>query len=247
MTDRALLLEALTAARDILMRRFRTELSPELKPDLSVVTIADKEAEAAIINILAQSGYTIIAEETGVHEHKTSKVWVVDPLDGTSNFSRGIPIFGVAIALLDDGLPILAGIAHDGELFLAERTKGVTLNGKQIRIPSEEPTRGYISYDMARNQLEDFLVRLVKFSSAINSDKRKFGCCTFGFTRAATGQADAYIAHGQPAWDLAAGVLIAQEAGCVVTTWRGEEWRLGADSVLAARASLHAKLLPYLQ
>lgn len=171
----------------------------------------------------------LIGEESGLDYFKgspPSRCWMVDPIDGTQNFLRGLfPEFGVSIGFLVDGNPVAGGVLFpvSQDLFLAERGSGTFRNGKRInvsQVASLEKARvdidfGALSYRHNYRKHAEGLLNVV-------GQVRSYGCSVMGFCQVADGQQDAYIPFNVKPWDVAAGMLLVQEAGGVVTSFQGE-------------------------
>ena len=147
-------LRAVAKAGKILREEFPQKKKISIKKDFSVVTTADLKADRIIRNIIAANfpSHHILSEESG-GEVRDGYTWVVDPLDGTSNFVRGIPIFSVSLALLYQEKPILAAVCNPilNELYVAEKGKGATLNGKPIRVnKTKNPREAVILFNKGR-------------------------------------------------------------------------------------------------
>lgn len=144
-------LEAAQAAEKILLKYINTTITVELKSDQSPVTVADKEAEAVIISTIQNAfpDHGFLGEETGLTRERAEYVWVIDPIDGTKNYIRGVPIFGSLIALMKNGEVILgvSNVPLMKELFYAEKGKGAYKNGIPVTV-STRPTlkESYVSH-----------------------------------------------------------------------------------------------------
>lgn len=240
-------------ARDagaILRDRFGQPNEVRFKGAVDMVTEADQAAEALIAGRLrdAYADHVLLCEEgsQGAALDSTFR-WVIDPLDGTTNFAHGLPTFAVSIALEEAGLPII-GVVYDpirDELFVSQRGGGATLNGKAIhvsltdRLISSVLVTGF-SYDFERraHQAEiwrDFLTRV----QAI----RQTGSAALNLCYIAAGRLDGYWERGISAWDVAAGALMVAEAGGTVTNMGGGSFHSDDREILASNGTLHADLL----
>lgn len=233
------------AAELELMPRFnRTTYS--IKRDGSIVTEADTATQRFLQRALEQrfSQIAFLGEEMSVSEqeallrHADSGLWLLDPLDGTSNFAAGIPYFCISLALLRQGTVVL-GLIYDpirGECFAAEKGKGSTLNGRPLRTPTGLPPleRGIGLVDFKRLE-PDLAKRLA--SSPPYASQRSFGSGALDWCMIASGRCQAYLHGGQKLWDYAAGQLILSEAGGQASTLSGETvltTTLAPRSVVAA-------------
>ncbi|MEF8792586.1 inositol monophosphatase family protein [Thiohalorhabdus sp.] len=223
-----------------------------------LVTEVDTAMQAAIQRELAQAfpEVGLLGEEMEPSEHRRALagaetgLWCVDPLDGTSNFAVGIPVFGVSVALLMGGEAVL-GVIHDpvrDELFSAVRGEGAFLNGEPIGVrPGRSLSRSVGLIDFKR--LPRHVARRLAGDQPFHS-QRNFGSSVLEWCWLACGRVDFYLHGGQNLWDFAAGSLIAAEAGADVATMDGEPLFAGdilRRSVLAvADPGLRADLAPHL-
>ena len=245
-------LEAAKAGGEILRRRFaeRRHLAIETKARHDYVTEVDREAEAAIVEVLRRRtpGYAILAEEGSLGAAESEHRWIVDPLDGTTNFIHGVPTFAVSIGLRGaDGL--LAGVVHDpcrDETFHAVRGGGAFLDGAPIRctsIPGLDAAliaTGFPFREMSR--LPNYLAAFERFVRT-TAGLRRAGSASLDLAYTACGRYDGFFEVGLFPWDLAGGCLVVAEAGGVVTDVHGGNDPLAAGSVVAAGPALHAAML----
>jgi myo-inositol-1(or 4)-monophosphatase len=231
-------------------------LQVSLKGPANFVTAADHRAEEILRTELlkARPGYGFLGEEGGMREGTDkTHVWVVDPLDGTTNFLHSIPHFCISIALVREGTPI-AGLIYNpanDEFFTAERGKGAFLNNHRIRVA-------------VRRRLADAIVccalphhgrgdlALFRREMAAIQDKvaglRRFGAAALDLAYVAAGRFDAYWERGLSAWDFAAGVIIVREAGGFVTDLEDRERTMTTPGdVVAGNEFMHRELLTLLQ
>lgn len=208
---------------------------------------ADLAAEHAIAAVLARAGtnYGFVGEETGTHRSDSKQRWVVDPLDGTSNFIWGIPYFSVSIALCDDDGELL-GVVLDplrDEMFTAIRGCGAWLNGKKLaRLSDKRPDEAIISLSMPIQGQLKAIERSTFFQSldAITNETagvRRLGSAALDLAYIGAGRLDGYFEDGLSHYDYAAGKLIAQEAGALVTSFTGGV-PIDGGSLLAGTSSM---------
>ena len=222
----------------------------EYKGLIDLVTEVDKKSEKLIVEkILANfPDHTIVAEEGGLTEGVKNHSWYIDPVDGTSNYAKGLPMFCVSIAYAHEGTMQLAA-AFDpmrDECFAAERGKGATLNNTPIRVTDEDRlihsmlVTGF-PYDMGRddNNLDHF----VTLSKTVHSIRR-LGSAVLDQVYVAAGRLDGYWEVGLYPWDIAAGTLIVEEAGGIVTNLKGErDYMKPPYDIVMANPGLHGKFL----
>jgi myo-inositol-1(or 4)-monophosphatase len=211
-----------------------SELQVSRKGPADFVSIADTKAEKVLQEALskARPGYGFLGEECGLIEGTDkTHTWIVDPLDGTTNFLHGIPHFAVNVALERDG-QIVAGVTFNpatGELFWAERGKGAFVNDKRLRVA-------------ARKKLEDSLVATgIPFAG--KPGHGQFLKELHQVSARVAGRFDAYWERGIKSWDIAAGVLLVTEAGGVTSAPDGQPLKLDDGAILAANLDLHPQLV----
>lgn len=214
-----------------------------------VVTAADVAANR-LITAAIQRRYPrhgIISEEADAVAGDGEYVWIIDPLDGTRNFSTKTPLFGVMIGVARHGVMELAAIAEPchRRVYVARRGRGAWCNGRRIHCAK---TRAWAySYGCIGAHLQ--AGKLSKIRRLINSAAREplwvnaFGSAAVSAMYVADGRRDWYVSLGANVWDFAAGALLLAEAGCRVTNLRGEPWRLADRQLAAAPPALHATLL----
>lgn len=220
------------------------------KAPADFVSEADLRSEAAIREALtaAQPGARFQAEETAQDRVQTGPRFIIDPLDGTTNFLRAIPHFSVTLAYADD-TGVIAGVVLDpirNELFWAERGVGAFLGERRLAVATSEvletalvhtgvPHRGIADH-------ESFLRRLARVMASV-SGVRRMGSAALDLAYVAAGRGDAFFERGLKPWDLAAGMLLVAEAGGIVTDQQGGAVSLERGDVLAASSALHGRIL----
>ena len=192
---------------------------------------------------------TILSEESGLTPGSTQHTWYVDPLDGTVNYAHGIPLFSVSIAYADAGR-VKLGAVYDpmrDEMFSAERGAGARLNGQPIRVSEVTELQKsllvtgfpYDAWDTERDNFDNF-VRLSKLTQGV----RRLGSAAIDAAWVGAGRFDGFWEISLNAWDIAAGGLIAEEAGARVTDIRnGADYLRAPQSVIAAAPGIHAQIL----
>lgn len=240
---------AARAAGEVLRDAFGGEQEIRYKGEVDLVTDADERAERTIRRVLSESfpDYGILAEEGGRTTGEGEERWIVDPLDGTTNFAHGLPIFSVSIALERAGAVVL-GVVHDpiaGETYVAERGAGATLNGEPLRT-SDTSELGEallvtgLPYDRAdMPPALELFARLALLSRGI----RRLGSAALDLCYVAAGRLDAYFERGIHVWDIAAGSLILEEASGRVTNYRGGKLDLEGGEIVASNGALHEALV----
>lgn len=212
------------------------------------VTETDRRSEAAILEVLAREAPSVpvLAEETG--GTRATTMWAVDPLDGTTNFTRGIPVVSVSVALLDDGLPVAGAVlAPFLRLeFTASRGRGAQLNGQRLpRRGDVDPANAVVATGFPfRNKslLERYLPMM---SAALGrfEDLRRAGSAALDLAWTASGSLDGFFELSLGTWDVAAGALMVLEAGGSVTDWEGGNAWIETGNILAGAPGVHDALL----
>jgi myo-inositol-1(or 4)-monophosphatase len=210
---------------------------------------ADLRSERIIIDRLKEAfpDHSIFAEESGEETRGSEYLWVVDPLDGTINYARGVEEYCVSIALVHKGRAILGVIYRPvgKSLFVAEAGKGAYLNGKRIEVSQEtELVSCLAATDNTSNpeaRRKNFAV-LLKVADEVRH-VRIFGSAALHLIRIATGQLDLYFKTRLNYWDFAACTLILEEAGGVVTDMEGNPFTRDSKSIVAASKAVHSKAL----
>jgi myo-inositol-1(or 4)-monophosphatase len=229
----------------------------EHKGATDLVTDYDRRSEALIVTALRARfpDHAVLAEEGGASGGDGSSGgyrWLVDPLDGTTNFAHGLPTFAVSIALTLDNRPIV-GVVYDpmrDELFAAEAAKGATLNGAPIRVSAETSLQEALlatgfTYDL-RNAPRDNFREFKEIHLQVQGIRRA-GAAALDGAWVGAGRLDAYWEFGVKPWDIAAGALIVQEAGGRASTTDGGADFVGSDSILVSNGHLHERMLALLR
>jgi myo-inositol-1(or 4)-monophosphatase len=242
---------ALSAARsagEVLRAGFGTEHAITYKGEVDLVTEIDKEAERVIREELLGtfSTYAMLAEEGGELAGEEDTRWIVDPLDGTTNYAHGLPIFCVSIGLERAGEVVL-GVVHDPmreEIYVAERGGGSTLNGEPIKVSdTEELIQALIAtgFPYDRAEMPESLELFGRFA-ATTRGMRRLGSAALDLCYVASGRLDGYYERGIWPWDLAAGSLILEEAGGKLTNYRGDVLDLDGREIVASNGRLHSAM-----
>ena len=261
MPPQSALLNVMTAAARKAARSLKRDfgevekLQVSLKGPANFVTAADKRAEEILYAELtkARPGYGFLGEEGGVREGTdTSHTWIVDPLDGTTNFLHGIPHFAISIALKREDT-IVAGLIYNpanDETFIAERGKGAFFNDRRIRVAARTeladcvivtgiPHRGKPGQDLFLREMEAVM--------SVTAGVRRTGAAALDLAWVAAGRFDGFWERNLRAWDLAAGIVILREAGGFVSDADGKDKMLETGSVVAGNESIQRKLLKQLK
>jgi myo-inositol-1(or 4)-monophosphatase len=256
MTPRSALLNVMTRAVDKAARALKRDfgeveqLQVSTKGPSDFVSNADLKADRVLREELskARPGFSFLTEEGGATAGTdTEHRWLVDPLDGTTNFLHGLPHFAISVALEKSG-DLLAGVIYDpikNEMFVAEKGGGAFLNDRRLRVSARKnmgeallatgiPFRGHGDRDAFVKQLDAAMRE--------TAGVRRFGAASLDLAYVAAGRYDGYWEEGLSPWDTAAGILLVREAGGYVSDLKGGQNMLQSGSILASNALLHAPL-----
>jgi len=224
------------------------------KGAIDLVTEMDKHAEKIVVDTLLASfpGHGILAEESARIESGSAYQWIIDPLDGTTNYAHRYPVFCVSIGLTQAGA-VIAGVVYDpvrDELFSAEKGKGARMNGKPIMVSGctlldKSLLATGFPYDV-RTSLEDnldYFATMVKASQGM----RRSGSAALDLCSVAAGRLDGYWELKLKPWDVAAGSLIVQEAGGQVSDFSGLRFSVFDTEIVASNRHIHAEMLDVLK
>ncbi len=248
-------IRAARAAGDYIARQVNNvpNLEVETKSTNDFVTQVDRQAEARIIDVLlkAYPDHSILAEESGTSGDSEFQ-WIIDPLDGTTNFLHGFPQFAVSIALAQNGR-LQHAVIYDPikqELFAASRGDGATLNNRRIRVTKIPSTQGALlgtgfPFRM-KHHFPVFQAVFAEFFSQA-ADIRRAGSAALDLAYVAAGRLDGFWEIGLSPWDMAAGALIIREAGGLVGDFSGEDRYLDSGNIVAANPRLFAEMLRRMQ
>ena len=261
MATRSATINVMARAADKASRRLKRDfgevenLQVSRKGPADFVSAADVRAEQILREELARArpGYGFLMEESGSRPaaQAEERRWIVDPLDGTSNFLHGLPHFAISIALEDRG-ELVAGVVYDpikDELFWAEKGVGAYLNDRRIRVSSRlrlsdalvatgTPFKGH-------GEVPRFLAELAVVLGA-TAGVRRWGAAALDLAYVAAGRYEAYWERDLASWDTAAGAVLVREAGGYVTEIGGQAFRTDSASILAATAAMHPAMLSLL-
>jgi myo-inositol-1(or 4)-monophosphatase len=231
------------------------QLQVSLKGPRNFVTAADRRAETILREELAKArpDYGFLGEEGGAHPG-TDKAhrWIVDPLDGTTNFLHGIPHFAISIALERNGA-IVAGVIYNpanDEMFVAERGKGAFLNDKRIRVAARQRLAdAVVACGLPHYGRGDLALARSEIAAAQRAfaGLRRYGAATLDLAWIAAGRLDAYWERDLSPWDLAAGSIVVREAGGFISDVDGGDAILSKGNVVAGNETMHRELLRLLK
>ena len=240
-------IEAAKAGAKASLVYFNNNPKVTVKPDNTPVTRADKEGEEAIKKVIlgAFPNASFLGEESG-STGSGETVWVIDPVDGTKNFIRGIPFWGIEIALVKKN-EIVLGVSLGpvmNELMYAEKGKGAFLNGKKVSVSKIAKLSDAL---INHGTLHYFKNRMPRVLDLIGKTYRERGYADFyGYHLVASGRADIMLDAKNGPWDIAALKIIVEEAGGRVTNYEGDPWQLSDTTGVATNRLLHDEVIKVL-
>jgi myo-inositol-1(or 4)-monophosphatase len=226
----------------------------ETKSLNSLVSYVDQTAEKMLVEGLAQllPGSTFLTEEETVHQSQGKYQWIIDPLDGTTNFLHQLPCFAISVALTEEGSPILGfvlDVARE-ECFYAIKGKGAFANDKPIRVSETRKTEdslvatGFPYYDFVR---EEAYFEVFKYFMHHTRGLRRMGAAAIDLAYVAAGRFDLFFEYSLHPWDVAAGAFLVQEAGGKVSDFKGEDNFVVGKEIIAGNPALFEASLPVIR
>ncbi|HLJ47283.1 MAG TPA: inositol monophosphatase family protein [Bryobacteraceae bacterium] len=242
-------IEIAREAGALLASYFAKHIPFELKGEFDLVTAADRASEKLVVERLqaAFPGHSIVAEEGTDRQGSSEFRWYVDPLDGTTNFAHGFPVYNVTMALERAG-ELIAGVIFDptrDEMFTAELGGGAFLNGERIRVSAAKRVEdalvatGFPSRKRHQNVNVHFYYQLAMISHGV----RRAGSAALDLAYVACGRLDGFWEFGLNPWDMAAGVLLVNEAGGACSDMHGGPVRVRGPHLLTDNGAVHRELL----
>ena len=252
-TDLEVAKEAALAASEVIKKYSlgKNNLNVRHKGLHDIVTEADVASEQCIIDVIKAHfpNDQILAEESASDNGLTDqRTWIIDPIDGTTNFAHGFPVFCVSIALYEKKEPKIGVVleVNSDELFWAEKGQGAWLNGNQLRVSKAQTANesllatGFPYRDLGL--IDDYLQLFKAFMKETMSVRRP-GSASWDLCCVAAGRFDGFYEYGLAPWDVAAGTLIISEAGGVVSDWEGgDDWLFG-KRIVTGNADIHGYML----
>ena len=251
---KALIIKAAFEAGNLLMDKFETGLRVEFKGKYDLVTEADRQAEALIIKLIRERypDHDFLAEESDYTETGSDYRWIIDPLDGTTNYAHGFPWFAVSIALEVKGR-LKLGVVYNpyvGDFYFAERGSGAFLNERRLKVSTIEILEHSLlatgfSYDHKKCKANnyDYFTRFQKEAQAC----RRPGAASLDLASVAAGRFDGFWELKLKPWDLAAGILLIEEAGGLVSNFDGLPMTLETQECMASNRLIHGEMQAILQ
>jgi len=246
------MVKACRNASKILIRDFGEieNLQVSTKGPGNFVTASDKKVEKILIDELqkARPTYSILSEEIGEINNDKSFRWIIDPIDGTTNFLHGIPHFAISVGL-EHNEEIICGIIYDpikDEMFTAEKGNGAYLNNKRIRVSSRSKLEDCIIFTGGpkRDSInrESAIEEYKKFSSEVFIPIRQLGSASLDMAYVAAGRCDGFWQRNLNYWDIAAGIVIVKESGGFITDFDGENLYMQNKTILVTNSKINKEM-----
>lgn len=247
-------LKAVKEGGAILMQHFGRIQSIDHKGAIDLVTEADRQSEQRIIQIINNSypDHRILAEETGDSGNSSSFKWIIDPLDGTTNYAHTYPCFCVSLAIEHEG-ELIYGMVYDPsrqELFTGEKGEGAYLNGKMIKVSStRELNQSLLCTGFPYDVRDDIEGNLLNFSNFLSKSQavRRDGSAALDLCYVAAGRFDGFWEQKLFPWDMAAGSLLITEAGGELSNFKGEKSSIYDEEIVASNGIIHHQMIDVLQ
>ena len=251
------MIKACRKAAKIVIRDFGEieKLQVSVKGPGDFVTMSDKKAEKILIEELgkARPNYSILSEEIGEIKNDEAFKWIIDPIDGTSNFLHGIPHFGISIGL-EQNKEIICGIIFDpikDEIFVAEKGKGSYLNNQRMRVSARSKLEDCIIFTggpRRQSKERDLAIEeYKKFSSKVLIPIRKMGSASLDMAYVAAGRCDGFWQRNLNYWDIAAGIIVVKEAGGFVTDFSGNDEYIKNETILVTNSLINEEMIEVLK
>jgi len=251
------MVKACRKAAKVLIRDFGEieNLQVSVKGPGDFVTASDKKVEKILIEELqkARPTYSILSEEVGKINNDVEFKWVIDPIDGTSNFLHGIPHFAISVGL-EHNEEIICGIIYDpikDEMFIAEKGNGSYLNNQRIRVSSRSKLKDCIIFTGGpRHESKDRELSLSEyknFSSKVLIPIRKLGSASLDMAYVAAGRCDGFWQRNLSYWDIAAGILLVKESGGYVTDFNGGNDYIQNKNILVTNSKISKEMIEILK
>ena len=250
-------IEACLAASNVIMDAANLPRISSQKGKTDLVTETDVLSEKVIKSTIRSefSDHSILAEESGKEITQSKYLWIIDPIDGTTNFVHGYPSYGISIGLYYDNQPLLGIVLEmpNIKLYTAIKGKGAFCEGEKIRPSSTSSLNESLlvtgfGYDHLKNWKKN--MELFKHFTDITQGVRRLGAASIDICHAACGIVDGYWEYDLKPWDMAAGIIIASESGCRITDLNGYDHELEGESIVITNNLIHDEFLaesrPYL-
>lgn len=246
-------IEAIYRGARVLRKHYGHISQINQKGAFDLITEADTESEKQIIETIHKAfpDHSILAEESGANKGSAEYQWLVDPLDGTTNYTHQLPIFSIAIALAAGDNIVLGLVLNpmDGELYAAVSGKGAELNGKPIRVSTTASVFGSLlvtgfPYDF--DEIAKAAMKQFSVCQQASQGVRRLGSAALDICYVACGRFDGFWEQNLKPWDKAAGAIIAAEAGALVTNFSNQPFSINQNEILVTNGKIHQEMLSLL-
>lgn len=248
-----LAIDACLKAGNFLLEFFYKKTEVQYKLDNSIVTEADLKADSLIKALIEDNfpQHSILSEESGRKKQSSDYLWIIDPLDGSTNYSVLNPFFAVSIGLLYKQQPLL-GVVYSpfqDELFVAETNRGAYLNNKIITVDKNATLeKSFLAFNNGRDsKSRERMVKIYKKLKIKNNVVRQVGAAALELCYVASGRFGAFVMPGLNSWDVAAGALIVREANGITTDFENNPFNLTSSDIIACSSSIHESLLQLIE
>ncbi|MCK5416797.1 inositol monophosphatase [Candidatus Parcubacteria bacterium] len=242
--------EAVLRSGKMLLKEFECfdRNTVKLKSHHEILTACDLKSEKIIISAIKKnfSDHQILSEEAGEYKTESDYLWIIDPIDGTTNFSMHNPLFSISLGLAYKG-KIIFGIIYApymNEMFIAEKGKGAKLNNKKMKVSNIKSGKvlNAFCHGTSKKDIKQAL-EYFKKQKLEGFDCRQMGSAAIELAYVACGRIESIAIPGAHSWDVAAGILLVREAGGKVTDFIGEKWTLKNKDMLATNGKVHEKII----
>ncbi|HUT22538.1 MAG TPA: inositol monophosphatase family protein [Candidatus Bipolaricaulota bacterium] len=250
MNHKSMALQTIKTAGNELLKLYNShKFTAKYKSKHQLVTSADLVANKIIAQAIKKHfpNHAILSEETGRSKNKSDYLWIIDPLDGTTNFFMHNPLFAVSIALAHQG-KIILGVVYApavNELYVAEPGKGAFLNNKKLKVSNRNKISNALLTYCHGTGVNSWkkAIKIYSYYKLRASFIRQLGSASLELCYVASGRTDSILIPGAHPWDVAAGVLILREAGGKVTDFAGKEWNVKSKDMVASNKRIHQAIL----
>lgn len=251
------LINIVMECRELFLQGYRADKNVQYKGTVDLVTEYDVAIEKRLSKSLQEAfpDFEIIGEESTKEITYPKKAIYIDPIDGTTNFIHGLPFCAISVGVWEDGRAV-AGVVYNpvlNECFSAERGRGAFLNEKQIFVSKQCDFQqsliatGFPYTKVEKGEDYEWILRTIANILPVTRDIRRTGSASIDLCYVACGKFEAYYECNLKPWDVAAGVLIVEEAGGKVSNEKGEEYRIGEHIILSSNAFVHDELLKHIK
>lgn len=254
---RTQLIDIVSECRELFIKGYHADKNVQYKGTVDLVTEYDVAIEKQLTASLQKAfpNFTIVGEESTKEITYPTNAIYIDPIDGTTNFIHGLPFCAISVGIWKDGKP-LAGVVYNPlleECFSAERGKGAFLNGKQIYVSRQKDfqqsliTTGFPYTKVQKGEDYEWMLRTMANLLPVTRDIRRTGSAAIDLCYVACGKFEAYYECNLKPWDVAAGILIVQEALGKISNEKGEEYTLDNHIIASSNSLVHSDLLHYIR